>query len=122
MLTSYVPQRSSSPAAVGDPMAPWTPVLTCWLLIGGVALVCVPELRGFDPLVGWLPFWFVIAPALDLAALHRRRLIAAALAVYARMSRRRRKARQAQPLQRRSRMPRRARPLVRSGRVLRAMS
>ncbi|HET7065224.1 MAG TPA: hypothetical protein VFI49_13205 [Rudaea sp.] len=50
-------------------MRPWVIALSCWLVAGVAALICVPELRGSDPLFGWLPFWLIVAPAIDLAVL-----------------------------------------------------
>ena len=96
--------RNTAPA---DDMTPWIIALSCWLILGCAALLCVPELRGSDPLFGWLPFWLVIAPAIDLAVLRRRSLIARTHDLIARVSRRRRTARQARPLRRRSRTVRR---------------
>jgi len=91
--------------------------LSCWLIAGVAALVCIPELRGSDPLVGWLPFWLIVAPAIDLVVLRRRSLIASMQAVLARVSRRRsRSMRQPTPWRRRSRNTRHAQPLARKAR------
>lgn len=94
-------------------MAPWIIALSCWLVAGCAALICVPALRGSDPLFGWLPFWLVVAPAIDLAVLRRRSLIARAQDLLARAGRSRRPVRQAKPIGRRSRTARRAQPLAR---------
>jgi len=106
MFTPFHSSRISRAVLVDD-MAPWSTVMSWWFAVGCAALICIPALRGYDPLVGWLPFWLVIAPAIDLAALHRRSLIALARDLLARVNRRRRTARQAKPLRRRSRTTRR---------------
>jgi len=49
--------------------------LWCWLVFGAVTLALIPQARGMQPLLGWLPFWLVIAPLLDLAFVHRHRLL-----------------------------------------------
>jgi hypothetical protein len=99
--------RVSRNATSADDMTPWIVVLSCWLLAGCAALICVPALRGSDPVFGWLPYWLIIAPAIDLAVLRRRSLLARTHALFARVGRRRRTARQATPLRRRVRMVRR---------------
>jgi hypothetical protein len=45
-----------------------------WFAVGCVALLLVPDLRGSDPWLGWLPFWLVGVPAIEwtLLRLHRR--------------------------------------------------
>ena len=44
-------------------------VLVGWALLGALALLCIPALRG-GPQTGWtLPFWLLAAPLLNLAAL-----------------------------------------------------
>jgi len=50
----------------------------------------VPALRARDPFWGWLPFWLLVAPAIDLAWLHHRRLLATSQAFLVRRVRRRR--------------------------------
>ncbi|MGB0132653.1 hypothetical protein [Dokdonella sp.] len=53
---------------------PW---LVAWAVIGGIAVLCVPALRG-GPTTGLtLPFWLVAAPLLNILWLTRRRLLAA---------------------------------------------
>jgi hypothetical protein len=59
-----------TPARV-DAFAPWQAALVVWLLLGAAALLLVPSWRGIDPWFGWLPFWLVVAPAIDLAVLRR---------------------------------------------------
>lgn len=107
MSTLLFPTQLSRDAAPAGDMTPWIIALSCWLILGCAALVCVPALRGSDPLFGWLPFWLVIAPAIDLAVLRRRSLIARTHDLLARVGRRRRTARQARPLRRRARTVRR---------------
>ena len=107
MLSPLFFPHAARTAAPADAMTPWITALSCWLVLGCAALLCVPELRGSDPLIGWLPFWLVVAPAIDLAVLRRRSLIARTHELIARIRRRRRSARQARPLRRRSRSARR---------------
>jgi len=116
MLTPTVSSQTSRAAVPADDMAPWVIALSCWLVTGVAALLCVPELRGSDPLVGWLPFWLIVAPAIDLAVLRRRSLIARTRELLARVSRRRRPVRQARPLRRHARTTRHAQPLARKAR------
>jgi hypothetical protein len=56
---------------------PWTVLLGAWLLAGTLAILAFPALRGIDPWFGWLPFWLVLAPALDLVVLRRSRIAGA---------------------------------------------
>jgi hypothetical protein len=72
--------------------------LWAWLALGALAFVCVPALRARDPFWGWLPFWLLVAPLIDLALLHRRRLMAASQAFLVRRLRRRRSTKQARRL------------------------
>ena len=76
--------------------------LWIWFALGALALACVPALRGRDPFWGWLPFWLLVAPALDLALLHRVHLGVASRAWLARARRRRRSVQQARRLHTRS--------------------
>jgi len=71
-----IPMQSQPTPAPADRSAPWQTALLAWSALGGAALLCVPALRSVDPWFGWLPFWLVVAPALDLAVLRRRWLIA----------------------------------------------
>jgi hypothetical protein len=91
--------------------------LSCWLVAGVAALICVPELRGSDPLFGWLPFWLIVAPAIDLAVLRHRSLIARTRQLLAHVGRRRTPVCQARPSRRRLRTTRRAQPLARKMRT-----
>jgi len=111
MLMPFAPSQTS---VLPDDMQPWVFALTCWLIAGLAAMLCVPELRGSSPLFGWLPFWLVVAPAIDLAVLRRRNLIKRTQELLARVGRRRRSARQARPSRRRSRTARHAQPLARN--------
>ncbi len=52
---------------------PW---LVAWAVIGGLAVLCVPALRG-GPTGGLtVPFWLVAAPLLNIVWLTRRRWLA----------------------------------------------
>jgi hypothetical protein len=42
--------------------------LRLWLLAGALVTVLVPEARGHHLLVGWLPYWLLVAPLVSLAA------------------------------------------------------
>lgn len=53
---------------------PWRVALWLWLLCGLAALTIFPALRERSALLGWLPFWLIVAPALDLLLLERDRL------------------------------------------------
>jgi len=116
MLTPLASSQTSRAAALSDDMQPLVLALTCWLIAGLAALICVPELRGSSPLFGWLPFWLIVAPAIDLAVLRRRSLIARFRELLVRVSRRRRTTRQAKPSRPRSRNARHAQPLARKAR------
>jgi hypothetical protein len=67
--------------------------LWIWFALGALAFACVPALRTRDPFWGWLPFWLLAAPLLDLAVLHRCRLAATSRALLVRVRRSRRPAR-----------------------------
>jgi hypothetical protein len=53
---------------------PPTKPLVSWLIIGLVALLCVPVVRGGRTLGATLPFWLIVAPLIDLAWVDRRRI------------------------------------------------
>ncbi len=72
-----------------------------WLVFGAVAIALIPQARGTLDSVGWLPFWLVVAPLLDLALLHRHRLWSTSRAFLVRARRRRQPARQARRTYRR---------------------
>jgi hypothetical protein len=82
---------------VASEFAPWIAALQIWLGVGCLAVIVFPALRGVDAWFGWMPFWLVVAPALDLAVLRRRRLLAEAHTLLAHLRRRRRSLRQATP-------------------------
>ena len=67
--------------------------LWVWFGCGLIALLTFPSLRGFNTMIGWLPFWLVIAPLIDLALLRRHWLAAASRTWLVRARRRRRPAR-----------------------------
>ena len=69
--------------------------LWCWLVFGAVVMALIPQARGMQPLVGWLPFWLIVAPLLDLAFVHRDRLLSTSRAFLVRARRRRRPSAQA---------------------------
>lgn len=77
--------------------------LRTWLGLGLLALLLLPAARGHSLLIGWLPFWLVLAPLSALLAGERLRL-AAAVSAWARRrrSRTRRRAPQARRISRRS--------------------
>ena len=90
MTTTTVRQRAApAPMLFSDP-TPWTRVLQVWLAAGLAALVAFPTLRGINDLFGWLPFWLIVAPALDLAVLRRAVLAQSARSWLKRLERRRR--------------------------------
>lgn len=79
--------------------------LWSWLVFGAVAIALIPQARS-QSAIGWLPFWLVVAPLLDLAWVHRERLLSVSRAVFdqaqtARARPRRRVARQARSTRRR---------------------
>jgi hypothetical protein len=83
-----------------------------WFGAGCAALLLFPGARAHDATFGWLPFWLVVAPLLDLALLHRSRLMAMPRALLVRVRHRRRPPRRQA---RRRRMPHRRarlRPLL----------
>jgi hypothetical protein len=80
--------------------SPLRAALWVWFACGLMALLAFPSLRGSNPMIGWLPFWLVIAPLIDLALLRRHWLALASHGFLVR-ARRRRPARQARRLQRR---------------------
>jgi hypothetical protein len=70
-------------------------VLLAWASCGAASMLLFPVLRGSSPLLGWLPFWLIVAPLLDLAFVYRKRLMAMPRAFLVRARRRRRPAPQA---------------------------
>jgi hypothetical protein len=47
--------------------------LRTWLLLGLLAVLVLPQARGYSQLIGWLPFWLLAWPAMTLGLLHRAR-------------------------------------------------
>jgi hypothetical protein len=84
--------RSTTAITARDPA---TFALWVWFGLGAIACACFPQLRGRDPFWGWLPYWCLVAPLLDLGLLYRCRLAAASRSFLVRVRRRRRPARQA---------------------------
>jgi hypothetical protein len=48
-----------------------------WLVLGALAVALVPAARGHSVLLGFLPFWLLLAPIAALIALYRNALTAA---------------------------------------------
>lgn len=80
---------------------PWRVALWGWLACGCAALLLFPGLRERSALLGWLPFWLVVAPAIDLLLLDRSRWMAMSRALVMRARRRRRPASQARHMRHR---------------------
>jgi hypothetical protein len=64
-------------------------IVQTWLVLGSLALLCVPALRGSSEWFGALPFWLVVAPLGDLLILRWRTLVAASRATFSRWRRQR---------------------------------
>lgn len=97
-------RHTLQPTPCETDLALWIRPLQAWLAAGIVILMLFPTMRGVDARFGWLPFWLVVAPAIDLAVL-RRRAIATWLFQYALRwrSHRRAQRRQARPARVRAR-------------------
>jgi hypothetical protein len=80
--------------------------LWSWFVFGAVVIALIPQARGVTA-IGWLPFWLIVAPLLDLAFVHRGRLFDASksIAAQAQTSRLRRRSSKAMQA-RRARRPR----------------
>ena len=88
-------------------------VLWAWVAGGVVALLLFPALRERSAWFGWLPFWLVLAPLLDLALLERRRWFALSRTWLRRAAHRRRPTtRQARRHAQRRRQRQRLAPLI----------
>jgi len=61
-------------------------IAQAWLVLGCIAMLCLPALRGRSEWIGWLPLWLVIAPAAQLALLRWRLLLSASRQVWDRLS------------------------------------
>jgi hypothetical protein len=106
MKTGWAMSTLSNPA--GRAGAFGEAVLWMWLAAGILACLIFPALRTQDALLGWLPFWLIAAPLIDLGLIHRNGLSTAARTFLVSRARRRRPARQARRLRRdQSLMPRR---------------
>jgi hypothetical protein len=81
-----------APAVAEDFARPLRAVLWAWLACGCLALACFPALRGYNETLGWLPFWLVVAPLIDLAIVRRRWIATTSRAFLVRARRRRRSA------------------------------
>ncbi len=46
-------------------------IVKVWIVLGGLAIVSSPALRGSDPRLGWLPFWLVAVPLVEWLFLQR---------------------------------------------------
>jgi len=103
--------KNNSAAAVRDDshllMFAWV-----WLGVGALALLVFPALRKVHPTFGCLPFWCVVAPALDLAVLERRRWLEWSRTWLRRAAHRRRPTRQARRHAQRRRQRQRLAPLL----------
>jgi hypothetical protein len=53
-------------------------LIYAWLVLGTLAVILAPGLRGYDAWIGWLPFWLIGAPLINLIALQPYRLTALA--------------------------------------------
>ena len=82
-------------------------VVQTWLVLGSVALLCVPALRGSSEWFGWLPFWLVVAPIADLLILRWRDVVGVSRKALAHLRRRHQAPRRA--ISRRLKQPRAAR-------------
>lgn len=72
-LTEPAIRRVAREAPCSDAVPSW---LLAWAVLGGIALLCIPALRG-GPATGLtLPFWLVAAPLLNILWLTRRRWMA----------------------------------------------
>ena len=63
--------------------------LWIWAALGALALLLVPAARGQSQLIGWLPFWCLLAPASCLLVAARRAVVASVSAFLADRQRRR---------------------------------
>lgn len=63
--------------------------LWLWFAGGCIAVLLVPELQTRNPNFGWLGYWFVLAPLIDLLVLYRRRWPLAVAAILVRPRRQR---------------------------------
>lgn len=66
--------RAATPVAAPDLARH---IAAAWLVLGCVAVLTVPALRGTSTWFGWLPFWLVLMPAAECLLLRWRPLLAA---------------------------------------------
>jgi|SRR6516164_6569664 hypothetical protein len=64
------------------------PIATAWLVLGSLAVLTVPSLRGSSAWFGWLPFWLVLMPAAECLILRWSLLMEASRMTLARVRRR----------------------------------
>lgn len=83
LYSSAVPSFGANEPAVAVRIA------QAWLVLGCLAELCVPALRGRNEWLGWLPLWLVVVPATQLLILRWRSLLAASRRVWNRLPRRR---------------------------------
>ncbi len=111
MQRSHSSSRIESACIESDGAVIMRAALWTWFACGIVALLLFPDLRGHDQWFGWLPFWLVVAPLIDLIILRRDWLAATSHAFLVRARRRHRRVpRQARLL--RHRRKTRLRPLL----------
>lgn len=91
MQRSHSSTRIESARIENDGAAAMRVALWTWFACGFAALLLFPELRGRGQWFGWLPFWLVVAPLIDLAVIRRDWLVATSRAVLVRARRRRRR-------------------------------
>src|SRR5580765_7595749 len=60
-----------------------------WLVLGCLAVLCLPALRGRSEWLGWMPLWLIVVPATQLLILRWRALLAASRAMWRRVHRHR---------------------------------
>lgn len=70
LYSSVLPRLAAKEPAIAVRIA------QTWLVVGCVAVLCVPALRDRSEWLGWLPLWFVIVPAAQLVILRWRALFA----------------------------------------------
>jgi len=82
-------------------------IVQTWLVLGSIALLCVPALRGSSEWFGALPFWLVVAPLANLLILCWRDVVGVSHKAFAHLRRRHQAPRRA--ISRRMKQPRTAR-------------
>ena len=69
-LTETCSRRSTIATSRVKPVPVW---LIAWAVLGGMAVLCVPALRGGPASGLTLPFWLVAAPMINIVWLTRKR-------------------------------------------------